>query len=218
MDKSITPTESSKKAREICLVSKIIPVLSIQNIEDAIPLGEALIEGNLPVLEVTLRTPNALEIIKKMSTIKNAIVGVGTLINFQDVQGAVDVGARFGVSPGITNELITACEKLGLPLIGGVSSVSEAMKMLSWGYDVMKFFPAEVSGGIAALKAIGAPLPQISFCPTGGISLDNVANYLSQPNVICVGGSWIATPNLIKQKNWAQIYKLASEASKVSNK
>jgi 2-dehydro-3-deoxyphosphogluconate aldolase/(4S)-4-hydroxy-2-oxoglutarate aldolase len=105
-----------------------------------------------------------------------------------------------------------------LPLIGGVSSVSEAMKMLSWGYDVMKFFPAEVSGGVAALKAIGAPLPQISFCPTGGISLDNVANYLSQPNVICVGGSWIATPNLIKQKNWAQIYKLASEASKVSNK
>jgi 2-dehydro-3-deoxyphosphogluconate aldolase/(4S)-4-hydroxy-2-oxoglutarate aldolase len=106
MDKSITPTESSKKARETCLVSKIIPVLSIQNIEDAIPLGEALIEGNLPVLEVTLRTPNALEIIKKMSTIKNAIVGVGTLINFQDVQGAVDVGARFGVSPGITNELL----------------------------------------------------------------------------------------------------------------
>ena len=215
MRKRLTALQSSEIAHEICLKSKVIPVLSVTEIEDAIPLAGALIEGGLNVLEVTLRTPNALTVVKEMSKVQNSIVGVGTLLNRQDVENAVEVGAKFGVSPGITDDLIAACEENGLPLLGGVSSVSEIMKMIDLGYSLLKFFPAEVSGGTLALRAIRAPLPEVSFCPTGGISANNADEYLALENVICVGGSWMATPNMIRDKKWHEIMNQANLASQL---
>lgn len=209
MGKPINAAESSKRAREICLVSKVIPVLTIEKLEDALPVATALIEGGLPVLEVTLRTSNSLNAIKKLSKVDKAIVGAGTLMNRADVENAVEAGAKFGVSPGVTEEILTSCKELGLPLIGGVATVSEAMNMLVKGYNFLKFFPAEILGGVKALGAIGAPLPQVSFCPTGGITFENAAKYLALSNVICVGGSWMATRALIEQKAWSQINEKA---------
>lgn len=205
MRKKITGKQSNLISREICSQCKVIPVLSITEIDDAVPLARALVEGGLSVLEVTLRTPNALEAIRQISYLKGVIVGVGTLLSRQDVENATKVGAKFGVSPGITEELVIACEDNGLPLLGGVSSVSDIMKMLDKGYDLLKFFPAETSGGVAALQAINGPLPQVSFCPTGGISVINAREYLTLKNVICVGGSWMATPQMIQNKDWSKI-------------
>ena len=215
MRKRLTSQQSSEKMREICSQSKIIPVLSVSEIEDAIPLAVALIEGGLNVLEVTLRTPNALTVIKEMSKVRNSIVGVGTLLNGEDVRNAVEVGAKFGVSPGITDDLLEACAENGHPLLGGASSVSEIMKMMDRGYDFLKFFPAEVSGGVPALRAIGAPLPEVSFCPTGGISVENADQYLKLKNVLCVGGSWMATPKMVYEKKWDEIKNLANSASQL---
>ena len=162
---------------------------------------------------MTLRTQNALNVIQEMSHVKKAVVGVGTLMNRQDVENAVSAGAKFGVSPGITDGLVLACEEYGLPLIGGVSSSSEIMQMLHRGYNFLKFFPAECVGGISALKALRGPFPQVSFCPTGGISPDNAEKYLALKNVICVGGSWIATPDMIEKKDWSEITKRAKSSA-----
>ena len=217
MTKRLNASQSTEFTRGICSRSKVIPVLSVFNIEDAIPLARALMEGGVNVVEVTLRTENALQVIEKMSKVENLVVGVGTLLNRQDVENAVKAGAEFGVSPGVTDDLVLACEEEGLPLLGGVSSVSEVMKMFNRGYDFMKFFPAEVSGGVLALKAIGGPLPQVSFCPTGGISRKNADNYLVLENVICVGGSWIATPDMIQKKDWAEIKNQANIATNLGH-
>ncbi len=196
-------------------MAPIVPVLVVHDTNTARPLAEALVAGGLPALEVTLRTSAALDAIKIMSEVKGGVVGAGTLITPQDVQNAVDAGAKFGVSPGATDELIEACEALGLPLLAGAATASEAMQMLARGYDLLKFFPAEASGGAPALKAIGAPLPQISFCPTGGVSLSNANDYLGLSNVICAGGSWVAPVDKIAAGDWAGIEALAAEASRL---
>ena len=215
MGKRLTAQQSTEIARNIFRQSRVIPVLSVTKVDDAVPLAKALTKGGLKVLEVTLRTQKALEVIQEMSRVKEAVVGVGTLITRQDVENAVLAGAKFGVSPGITDDLVLACEEYGLPLIGGVSSSSEIMQMLNWGYDFLKFFPAEVSGGISALKAFLGPFPQVSFCPTGGISIDNAEDYLTLKNVICIGGSWIVTPEVIDKKDWSEITRRAKSSARL---
>lgn len=211
----ISAQDACKANREVCGRAPIVPVLVIKDAATARPLAEALVAGGLPALEVTLRTPAALDAIKAMAEVPGGIVGAGTLITRQDVQNAVDAGAKFGVSPGATDELIAACEELGLPLLAGAATATEAMQMLARGYDLLKFFPAEASGGAPALKAIGAPLPQITFCPTGGVSLANANDYLSLPNVICAGGSWVAPADKVVAGDWAGIESLAREASQL---
>ena len=192
-----------------------MPVLVVDDAATAGPLAQALVAGGLPALEVTLRTPAALEAIAEMAKVSGGVVGAGTLITPEDVQNAVNAGAQFGVSPGATDELIEACEALGLPLLAGAATASEAMQMLARGYNILKFFPAEASGGAKALKAIGAPLPQISFCPTGGVSPQNANDYLSLSNVICAGGSWVAAKDMVANADWAGITALAHSASKL---
>lgn len=211
----LTPKDASKRARGICGLAPIIPVLVVHDVAHARPLAEALVAGGLPALEVTLRTPAALEVIREMTRVKGGVVGAGTLITPEDVIAAKAAGAVFGVSPGATDELLEACEAADLPLLPGAATATEAMRLLSRGYDMLKFFPAEAAGGAPALKAIGAPLPQISFCPTGGIGLDNAVSYLKLPNVICAGGSWVTPNDLVKAGKWDQIEALARTASKL---
>lgn len=212
----MTPHDASKRAREICALAPIIPVLVVNDVSHAKPLASALVAGGLPALEVTLRTPAALEVIREMSKVPGGIVGAGTLITPEDVRAAKAAGATFGVSPGATDALLAACEAEDLPLLAGAATASEAMWLLERGYDMLKFFPAETSGGAPALKAIGGPLPQISFCPTGGVSPENASTYLSLPNVICAGGSWVAPVALVEQGKWAKIEELAKDASTLS--
>ena len=207
----------SQRTREICALAPIVPVLVVDDVAQARPLAEALVAGGLPALEVTLRTPAALDAIKVMSEVPGGVVGAGTLVTPEDVRAAKQAGALFGVSPGATDALIAACEAEDLPLLPGAATASEAMALLEKGYDMLKFFPAEASGGAPALKAIGAPLPQISFCPTGGVSPTNARDYLSLPNVICAGGSWVAPKQLVENGDWAGIETLAREASKLAD-
>ncbi len=208
----ITPIEASKRTLEICELAPVIPVLVVDDLSTARDLGMALVRGGLPVLEVTLRTECALDAIAVMANIEGGIVGAGTLITPQDVENAVAAGATFGVSPGATDILIEACEQAGLPLLAGATSASEAMTLLERGYTVQKFFPAEAAGGAPFLRSLASPLPQITFCPTGGISLNNASEYLASPNVKCVGGSWVAPKNAIKNCDWEEIERLASNA------
>ncbi|MVO18065.1 bifunctional 4-hydroxy-2-oxoglutarate aldolase/2-dehydro-3-deoxy-phosphogluconate aldolase [Parasedimentitalea huanghaiensis] len=212
---SITPQAASARNREICQLAPIIPVLVVHDVSHARPLAEALVRGGLPVLEVTLRTPVALDVIREMAKVEGGVVGAGTLVTPDDVAAAVNAGAQFGVSPGATDLLLDTCEDIGLPLLAGAASASEAMRLLERGYDMLKFFPAEASGGVPTLKAVGAPLPQISFCPTGGVSPSNAASYLSLPNVVCAGGSWVAPSDLVNSGQWGKIEALARAASQL---
>ncbi|WP_171205661.1 bifunctional 4-hydroxy-2-oxoglutarate aldolase/2-dehydro-3-deoxy-phosphogluconate aldolase [Ruegeria sp. HKCCA0235A] len=207
----------TQRTREICALAPIVPVLVVDDAAQARPLAEALIAGGLPALEVTLRTPAALDAIKAMSEVPGGVVGAGTLVTPDDVRAAKQAGALFGVSPGATDALIAACEAEDLPLLPGAATASEAMALLEKGYDMLKFFPAEASGGAPALKAIGAPLPQISFCPTGGVSPTNARDYLSLSNVVCAGGSWVAPKQMVETGDWAGIETLAREASKLAD-
>lgn len=209
----MTPQEASQKAETICRLAPVIPVLVVENIKDAQPLARALIAGGLPALEVTLRTPAALEIIAAMAEVEGGIVGAGTLLTPQDVANAKAAGAQFGVSPGATNKLLDACEAADLPLLPGVASASEAMALYERGYHVQKFFPAGAAGGSNYLKSLASPLPQIKYCPTGGVSLANANTYLSLPNVLCVGGSWVAPKALVQAGDWDGITALARAAS-----
>jgi 2-dehydro-3-deoxyphosphogluconate aldolase/(4S)-4-hydroxy-2-oxoglutarate aldolase len=201
----MTPQEASKSTRDICNLAPVIPVLVIDDAAYGEPLARALVAGGLPVLEVTLRTPAALDAIRAMAQVPGGVVGAGTLLTPADVAAARAAGALFGVSPGVTPTLVAACEAEELPLLGGVATIGEAMMMLERGYDVCKFFPAEANGGAAALKSFAGPLPQMKFCPTGGITPDNALDYLALPNVLCVGGSWIADPRLMKAGAWDEI-------------
>ena len=167
------------------------------------------------MLEVTLRTPAALDAIREMAQVKGGHVGAGTLVTARDVEAACAAGATFGVSPGSTDGLLDAAEAAGLPMLPGAATASEAMRLLARGYDVLKFFPAEASGGVPALKGIGAPLPQITFCPTGGINPGNAPDYLSLPNVICAGGSWVCPDDLVQAGKWDEIEALAREAAQL---
>ncbi|MCL3882881.1 bifunctional 4-hydroxy-2-oxoglutarate aldolase/2-dehydro-3-deoxy-phosphogluconate aldolase [Marivita sp. GX14005] len=212
----MTPEKMSEKTEELCRLAPIIPVLVVDDARHARPLAEALVAGGLPVLEVTLRTPAALDAIREMAGVDGGVVGAGTLLTPEDVRAAKEAGARFGVSPGATDRLLTACENADLPLLPGAATASEALALLERGYRVQKFFPAEASGGAPALKAIGAPIPQVRFCPTGGVSLANASDYLSLPNVLCAGGSWVAPKDLVQRGDWSGIEALAKEASALS--
>lgn len=203
----------TQRTREICALAPIIPVLVVNDATHARPLAEALVAGGLPALEVTLRTSAALDAIRAMADVPGGVVGAGTLITPEDVRAAKAAGAQFGVSPGATDALIAACEAEDLPLLPGAATATEAMALLAKGYDMLKFFPAEASGGAPALKAIGAPLPQITFCPTGGVSPSNARDYLSLSNVVCAGGSWVAPKQMVQNGDWAGIETLAREAA-----
>lgn len=209
----MTPMEASTQTEALCRLAPVIPVLVIDDASTAADLAHALVAGGLPVLEVTLRTPAALDAIRAMAEVEGGIVGAGTLLTPHDVQAAVEAGSRFGVSPGATNRLLEACEAADLPLLPGAATSSEAMRLLERGYSVQKFFPAEANGGVPALKAIGAPIPQVRFCPTGGVSPANAESYLSLSNTLCVGGSWVAPANLVKDRDWQAITDLARKAA-----
>jgi 2-dehydro-3-deoxyphosphogluconate aldolase/(4S)-4-hydroxy-2-oxoglutarate aldolase len=211
--KNMTPSQMSVEAARICALAPVVPVLVIDDLAHAAPLARALIAGGLPALEVTLRTPVALEVIRAMADVEGGAVGAGTLLTPADVKAAKAAGATFGVSPGATDRLIKACEDEGLPLLPGAATATEVMILLERGFTIQKFFPAEASGGAPALKAIGAPIPQVKFCPTGGVSLQNALDYLSLPNTVCVGGSWVAPKGKMVSGDWAGITALAREAA-----
>ena len=212
----ITPLQASVESEKLCRLAPIIPVLVVDDASVARPLAEALVAGGLPVLEVTLRTEAALDVIREMAQVEGGVVGAGTLLTPEDVQNAVAAGARFGVSPGATDRLLDGCEAADLPLLPGAATASEAMALLERGYTVQKFFPAEANGGAPALKAIGAPIPQVRFCPTGGVSLKNAPDYLGLSNVLCCGGSWVAPKDLVAKGDWKAIEELAREAAQLS--
>ena len=208
----MTPAEQSRLAMEICGLAPVVPVLVIDDIADAAALARALVAGGLPALEVTLRTSAALDAIRAMAEVPGGVVGAGTLLTPADVKAAKAAGARFGVSPGVTEALLDACAEHDLPLLPGAATATEIMALLEKGYTVQKFFPAEQAGGAAYLKSIGAPIPQVRFCPTGGISLKNARDYLALPNILCVGGSWVAPKVAMARGDWAAITALAAEA------
>lgn len=212
----MTPAEQSAKATEICRLAPVVPVLVIEDLAHAAPLAKALVAGGLPALEVTLRTPCALDAIRAMSQVQGGVVGAGTLLTPADVKAAKAAGATFGVSPGATDRLIAACEDEGLPLLPGAATASEIMALLEKGYTVQKFFPAEQAGGAAYLKSIGSPIPQVKFCPTGGISLKIAPDYLAMKNILCVGGSWVAPKEAMAKGDWAAITALAREAASLN--
>ena len=208
----MTPAEQSQKAAEICRLAPVVPVIVVEDLAHATPLARALVAGGLPALEVTLRTPCALDAIRAMSEVSGGVVGAGTLLTPADVKAAKAAGAKFGVSPGATQRLLEACAEYDLPILPGAATASEIMALLEMGFSTLKFFPAEQAGGAAYLKSIGSPIPQVKFCPTGGISLKNAGDYLSLKNILCVGGSWVAPKEAMAAGDWAAITKLAAEA------
>lgn len=208
----MTPAEQSLKAAEICRLAPVVPVIVVEELAHAANLAKALVAGGLPALEVTLRTPVALDAIRAMAVVEGGVVGAGTLLTPADVKAAKAAGAKFGVSPGATERLLDACAEHELPLLPGAATASEIMALLEKGFTVQKFFPAEQAGGAAYLKSIGSPIPQVSFCPTGGISLKNARDYLGLKNILCVGGSWVAPKEAMARGDWAGITRLAAEA------
>ncbi|MEO0762496.1 MAG: bifunctional 4-hydroxy-2-oxoglutarate aldolase/2-dehydro-3-deoxy-phosphogluconate aldolase [Pseudomonadota bacterium] len=199
---------------EVCRLAPVIPVIVVDDVAHAAPLARALVDGGLRALEVTLRTPVALDVIRAMvDAAPDAVVGAGTLLSPADVKGAVAAGARFGVSPGATARVLDATEDAGLPMLPGVATPGEAMAAAERGLDILKFFPAEANGGVPVLKAWAAPLHHVRFCPTGGVSTANAAEYLGLKNVICVGGSWIAPADLQRAGDWAAITERARAAA-----
>ncbi|HMO09771.1 MAG TPA: bifunctional 4-hydroxy-2-oxoglutarate aldolase/2-dehydro-3-deoxy-phosphogluconate aldolase [Paracoccaceae bacterium] len=209
----MTPAEQSAEAARICRLAPVVPVLVIEDAGHAKMLAQALVAGGLPALEVTLRTPAALDAIRAMAEVPGGVVGAGTLLTPADVKAAKAAGARFGVSPGATERILDACAEQDLPLLPGAATASEVMALLERGHTVQKFFPAEQAGGAAFLKALSSPLPQVSFCPTGGITADSAGRYLSLPNVLCVGGSWVAPAAAVAAGDWAAVEALARAAA-----
>jgi 2-dehydro-3-deoxyphosphogluconate aldolase/(4S)-4-hydroxy-2-oxoglutarate aldolase len=209
----MTPTEQSQAALAICRLAPVVPVLVIDDLATARALAEALVAGGLPALEVTLRTPVALDAIRVMAEVPGGRVGAGTLLTPADVKAAKAAGATFGVSPGATERILDACAEHGLPLLPGAATATEVMALLERGHTVQKFFPAEQSGGAPFLRALSSPIPQVSFCPTGGVSPGNAADYLALPNVLCVGGSWVAPKEALARADWAEVTRLARAAA-----
>ncbi|MFT6309538.1 MAG: 2-dehydro-3-deoxyphosphogluconate aldolase/(4S)-4-hydroxy-2-oxoglutarate aldolase [Patiriisocius sp.] len=196
--------------RELMQVAPVIPVLVIDDVSSAKPLAEALVAGGLRVLEITLRTPAALDAIKAMTEVTGAIVGVGTALNGDDLKRAQDHGAVFAVSPGYTAALGKAANDIGMPLLPGIMSAADIMRARDGGFTEVKFFPAAQSGGPNMLKALGGPFTETVFCPTGGINAATAMDYLSLSNVLCVGGSWVAPRELVEAGDWEGITQLAS--------
>jgi 2-dehydro-3-deoxyphosphogluconate aldolase/(4S)-4-hydroxy-2-oxoglutarate aldolase len=198
------------------LVSRtpVIPVLTIERVADAVPLARALVAGGLPVIEVTLRTKAALEAIRAIAgEVPDCIVGVGTVTRMSDIEVATAAGAEYLVSPGTPPELAAALADASVPVLPGCATVSEAMALAARGFKVLKFFPAEASGGVTWLRSVAAPLPGLKFCPTGGIDSKNIAAYLGCPNVLAVGGSWVAPKDALAAGDFSRITQLAREAS-----
>ncbi len=198
---------------DVCRLAPVVPVLVIDDAETAVPLAQALVAGGLRALEITLRTPVALDAIRRVAdAVPEAVVGVGTLMNADDVRASVAAGARFGVSPGFSARILDAADEAGLPMLPGVATPSEAMAAAERGMSVLKFFPAEANGGVPVLRAWASPLAGLHFCPTGGINAATAPDYLALPNVICVGGSWVAPERAVVQGDWDTVTRLAAEA------
>ena len=199
--------------RQTLSLAPVIPVIVLDDVSAARPLAEALVAGGLPVLEITLRTPHALEIIEIMAKVPGAVVGSGTVRSPLQMGHSVDAGCQFMVSPGASPRLLEAAEAHAIPLLPGIGTPTEAMTASEHGYSFLKFFPAEALGGVKVLKAYASPLPDITFCPTGGIDMAKAREYLALPNVICVGGSWIMPADAIAARDWKRIEGLAREAA-----
>jgi 2-dehydro-3-deoxyphosphogluconate aldolase/(4S)-4-hydroxy-2-oxoglutarate aldolase len=192
----------------------VIPVIVVEREADAVPMAQALARGGVRVLEVTLRTPAALSAVRRIAReVPEAVVGAGTVLSPDAAARAVEAGARFLVSPGLTETMVRAAEAASAPLLGGVATASDLMHGLEFGLNRFKFFPAEVSGGIAALKAFAGPFADVRFCPTGGIRPETAGNYLEQPKVDCVGGTWLTPPDALAAGDWARIEALARDAA-----
>ncbi len=201
------------KTIEVLQISPIVPVVVIENIKDAVPLAQSLIEGGIPIIEVTLRSSCALEAIELIAkNVPKMRVGAGTILNPTQLEQAQNRGAEFLISPGLTIKLLEHAKKKDMPLIPGVSSSSEVMQALEWGYSALKFFPAEYCGGVKLLNAFNGPFKGVKFCPTGGISADNMRSYLNLENVLCVGGSWLTPKDLIQNKEWDKITEICKRA------
>lgn len=187
----------------------VVPVIVINDLADAVPMAKALVAGGLKVLEVTLRTPIAIDAIRLLSQeVPEAIIGAGTVTNAEQLQQCIDAGAQFAISPGMTRELLVAGKDSTIPLIPGIASISELMEGLALGYTHFKFFPAEAAGGVKTLKSIYGPFSEVRFCPTGGINQSNFLDYLALPNVQCVGGSWVLPADAIASSDWHEITRL----------
>jgi 2-dehydro-3-deoxyphosphogluconate aldolase/(4S)-4-hydroxy-2-oxoglutarate aldolase len=192
----------------------VIPVIVIQRVADAVPLARALVDGGVKVLEVTLRTPVALDCMRAIAReMPEAIVGAGTIRSVDDAKAALDAGCRFGVSPGYTRDIGLACRQIGLPLLPGVATASEVMAANADGYGFLKFFPATAAGGIPMLKALGGPFADVVFCPTGGITPETAPQFLALPNVKVCGGSWLTPQDAVDAQDWPRITRLAQAAS-----
>ncbi len=203
--------------RGILSRAPVIPVLTVTRTEWAVPLAEALVGGGLTVLEVTLRSPVALDVIRAMRrAVPEAIVGVGTLVRAEQFAQAADAGAQFGVSPGLTPALAAASATVKFPLLPGVMTPSELLAARALGFDTCKLFPAQQAGGVGMLKALHAVFPDVSFCPTGGISRQNAGEFLVLPNVLCVGGSWVAPAEALESGDWARVRELATDAARLA--
>ncbi|GAA6938728.1 bifunctional 4-hydroxy-2-oxoglutarate aldolase/2-dehydro-3-deoxy-phosphogluconate aldolase [Helicobacter pylori] len=201
------------KIIEILQISPIVPVVVIEDIKDAVPLAQSLIEGGIHIIEVTLRSSCALEAIELIAkNVPKMRVGAGTILNPTQLEQAQNRGAEFLISPGLTIKLLEHAKKKDMPLIPGVSSSSEVMQALELGYNALKFFPAEYCGGVKLLNAFNGPFKGVKFCPTGGISADNMHSYLNLENVLCVGGSWLTPKNLIQNKEWDKITEICKRS------
>jgi 2-dehydro-3-deoxyphosphogluconate aldolase / (4S)-4-hydroxy-2-oxoglutarate aldolase len=211
----MTSKSRQDQTAELIRQATVIPVLTIERLEDAVPLAKAMVAGGVRTLEVTLRTPVAIEAAKAIiAEVPDAIVGIGTILNGEDLARAEALGARFGISPGATPELLKAVAASRLPFAPGVATASELMQALAHGFDVVKFFPAEQAGGIKALRALAGPFPHVRVCPTGGIGEANAATWLAEPNVLAVGGSWLCPASDIRAGNWAGITAMCAQAMK----
>lgn len=206
--------QKQQQVETLMRLAPVIPVVIIEDAKHAVPMARALVAGGIPAIEVTLRTPAALDAIRAIAAeVEGAVVGVGTVLSAKDLHAAEQAGARFAVSPGISPNLLAAADDSALPLLPGVATASEAMSLLERGYRHLKFFPAVPAGGAKLLGAWASPLPQIRFCPTGGIALTTAPDFLCLPNVLCVGGSWLTPSDKLKNGAWAEIEQLAREAA-----
>ena len=203
-----------KTGHDVLELSPVLPVVVVDDAADAVPLAKALVAGGIRAIELTLRTPVGLAAIERVAAeVPDIVVGAGTVVTAEQAKQAVDAGSAFLVTPGCTDRLLEAVSGTGLPFLPGVSTVSEAMRVAEHGITALKFFPAEASGGVAYLKALGGPLPQLRFCPTGGISIENAPKYLALSTVGCVGGSWLTPADAVASGDFGRIEQLAREAA-----
>jgi 2-dehydro-3-deoxyphosphogluconate aldolase/(4S)-4-hydroxy-2-oxoglutarate aldolase len=211
----MTTTAKQEKLAALFKAATVIPVLTIERLEDAVPLARALVAGGVRTLEVTLRTSVAIEAAKAMmAEVPEAIVGIGTILNPADLARAEALGVKFGISPGLTPDLLKAAADSTLPFAPGIATASELMQGLAFGFDLAKFFPAEQAGGIKGLRALGGPFPNVRFCPTGGVGEANAATWLAEPNVLAVGGSWLCPAAEVRAGNWAGITAICQRTLK----